>query len=340
MNKEQILSLLDRSIASGMITKEEISNFCAGTPSVTNPSQNNSINNPESHSFGGKNRFSATNILYTIGGLIVLIGIGTLLFRFWSDLSSIVRITLTLGIAIAAYISGILLRSNNQSVGIAVVMQVIGAVLAPIGIFIALYESGIQDIAIGWITSVAVLLAIVYIFSLVIFRSIIFSFFSIVFSTWALYSGVAYALSGSSIISSDIYKYLTLAVGIGYLFLSSYVKKTSHYALSRTLDFFGSVGIFSAILVLSDFKPNQSALWEIIGILCLFGGLYLSSASQNKTIFKTTSLFIIIFIIKFTGEYFVDSFGWPIALIIGGLILIGVGDGLVKFNKNLVIHTK
>ncbi len=329
MNKQELISTLSAYVKSGVISKEEVLSACEIGQTV-------STTNPESVLFEGKKSFSATNILYVIGTLILLIGIGTLLFRFWSDLSSLVRIVLTLGIGVAAYMSGIILRSDTKTAGIAAVTQAISGVLLPIGIFITINEIGIQHIDISWIAAVAVILALFYIVSFLLFRSVMFSFFSIAFSTWALYSGIEYVLvQSSSEITSDIYKYLTLAVGAAYLFFSSSIKHTTYKALGSFLDTFGSLAVFGAVLVLSDYKPHQSFLWEIIGILMLCGGLYLASVTQNRRILKVTSLFIFIFIAKFTGEYFADSFGWPIALIIGGLALIGVGFGLVNFNKRI-----
>ncbi len=329
MNKEQLIGVLRENLKLGTISKEEVLALCDVDPAV-------SVSNPESSLFEGKKRFSVTNILYFIGGLILLIGIGTLLFRFWDDLSSFVKVAITLGIAVAAYISGILLRSDTQTVGIGVIAQVISGALLPVGIFITLDEMGLQNIGIGWITSVSIALTLLYILSLVLFRSIVFSFYSIAFGTWALYSIITYALTDSStLISFDIYSYTTLALGLGYLFLASYVRGTSHRSLAPVLDFIGSMGFFIAVLVLGKYAPRQNVFWEIIGVLSLCGGLYLSSVTHNKNILKTTGLFIFIFIGKFTGEYFVDSFGWPIALIISGLVLIGVGFGLLRFGNRI-----
>lgn len=327
MNKEQLIESLKESIKSGAIKREEI-NTLFDSESVV------SASNPESSLFEGKKRFTATNILYLIGGLILLIGIGTLISRFWNDLSSVLRITVTLGMAVVAFISGVLLRNDKKALGISVIMQVISGILFPIGIFVTLNEAGLQNIGAGWIAIVSVILAVLYIISLLLFRSIVFSFYSIIFGTWAIYSFVDYALVQSVTISSNnIYEYLTIAIGLGYMFLSSYVKDNSHKSLSRSLDFFGSIGIYSSILILGDYSPNQSIFWEIIGILALIGGMFYSGILHNKTILKTTSLFIFIFICKFTSEYFVNSIGWPISLVILGIIFIALGYFSISINK-------
>ena len=334
MNKQDLLSMLASYVKAGEISQEEIASVC----NVTLPKKETAQNMVSSDVKEEKKQISATNILYVIGSVILLIGIGTLLFRFWDDLSGAIRIALTLGIGVAAYISGIMLRTDDgRSIGVATIMQIIGGLLVAFGLFVTLHEMGITEINSGWVTLVFVVLAAVYLLSLAAFRSIVFTFYSILFTTIAIYAGITYAIvQSATTISDDIYKYLTLAVGLCFLFLASYIRTTPHRNLSSVLDSFGVIGILGAIVALGGYKPTQNVIWEIVGIASVCGGLYLASRMQNSTILKTTAVFILIYIGKFTGEYFADSFGWPVALMIGGIVLIGVGYGLVIFNKKVL----
>jgi hypothetical protein len=326
MDKQELLSILAQYVKRGEITPSEISSITGVSPTTTQIVS----------SVPQKNKlFTVTGILYTIGGVILVVGMATLLFRFWDDLGSGVRILLTLGIGIAAYVSAISLRGNRPTQGITIIMEVLSGIVIPIGSFILIYEIGIKDITIGWGASVLSILAAFFIMSMVLFRSAVFSFFSVILTTAALYSTVGYVLEKApSDTIADAFKYLTLAVGAGYLILSSSLKKTSFHVLTGFLNTFGIAGFLGALLVLGDFKPNQSGFWEFIGVLALIGGLYLARQTQSPSILRTTSLFIFIYIIKFTAEYFADSMGWPIALMFGGIILIGAGYGLVVFNKS------
>ncbi len=320
MDKNQILGVINQALQSGIITRDEV------VKAVTVGEYKKEMN-----------KLSAVNILYGIGGLVLLVGIVTLVYKFWGDLSSAIRILITLGLAITAHISGILLYTEDKKQkGIATVMQAIGAVLAPIGVSVLLYEMNISY-SIGLNATIAILFTLIYAVSLALKRSIVFSFFTIFFGTWAIYASVSYLIqmSGSPFDTDDLYSYLTLAVGISFLFLASFMKNTEHRSLAPALTTFGSLGILSSILYLGGYSPNQSLIWEFIGILSLIVGLYVASTRQDQQILKTTSIFIFIYIGKFTGEYFANSFGWPFALIIGGLILIGAGYGLLKFGKKV-----
>jgi uncharacterized membrane protein len=332
MNKEQILGLISSSLSNGTITKSDLKSYAE---ELIVPAQASAGVVSEAGTFDGKKRFTASNILYIIGGIIVLIGICTFLFNFWDDLSSAIRILLTLGIAIATYISGLLLRSNDKSVAIATIMQVIGGILTPIGISVTIHELSTIDPSAGVVFVIAISSALIYIISLTLFRSVVFSFFAIGYGTVTLYAGLAYILSQGAVQAGDSYSYLTLAIGISYIFLASFLKNTSHRGLRHTLDYFGGLGIYVSLMILGGFGSENNLILEAMGVLALCGGLYLASIDQNKTILKVTAFFIFAFIIKFTHEYFVNSLGWPLALIIGGIALIAVGFGLVRFNKNL-----
>ncbi len=386
MNKQDFLAELNTYIKSGIVTKDEVINILNTNIIQTGA---DTVKIVEQVKPAEKKRLSISNILYIIGGLILIIGIVTLLSNFWSDLSSLIKVGLTLGISLIFYISGTLIAGDEHSKGISKVLQIIGGALFPIGIaitiseqdlsstfkivvlvgislvayimgilmkseiqakimqvisgfllpitiFVTLDEMGIKNIDISWIAAVAALMAFIYIVSFLLVNSVVFLFYAIAFSTWAMYSGLAYVMTQMpTVVTTNIYEYLTIAIGVCYLLLSSHIKTTVHKDLGRALDFFGSVAFFSAILKLGGYSPTQNVLWELIGVVSLCVGLYLSSISQNRLILKVTSLFIFIFIGKFTGEYFVDSFGWPIALIFGGLVLIGVGYGLVRFSNRI-----
>lgn len=322
MQKQELLDLIKQQIASGAISASEIqaalSNAGLSTPTVAE---------------GGKKRLSATSILYSIGGLILILGIGSFVFSFWNDLGGAVRILITLGFAAAAYIAGVMLRGDADHGNISRVLFCVSGFLAPIGLFVSLDTAGIDYAGFGWPATVAVLLSAIYGSSLFLFRTAEFAFFTTVFSTWALYSLVGFALdaSGAEYLVENAYKYLTIAIGAAYLLIQSII--ANNQAFDRFLTFFGASGIFGALIALSDWSPNQSLFWEFISVIAVIGGLVLASRTANRTLLKTSALFVFILIIRFTSEYFVDSLGWPLALIVAGIALLAAGYGLIALGK-------
>ena len=54
---------------------------------------------------------------------------------------------------------------------------------------------------------------------------------------------------------------------------------------------------------------------------------------KSKALLLTSTIFLIVHFVYITGRYFADSLGWPISLIVLGLIIIGLGYGSVEVNK-------
>lgn len=328
MQKQELLDLIKQQIASGNISANEIQAALSASETAE----------------GGKKRLSATSILYSIGGLILILGIGSFVFSFWDDLSGAVRVLITLGFAAAAYIAGVMLRGDADHGNISRVLFFVSGILAPIGAFVSLDTLGIDYGGFGWPAVIALLLTAVYGASLFFFRTAEFAFFTTVFGTWTIYSIVGYTLdtSGGERLLEDAYKYLTIAIGAAYLLIQSVIASgkvdadtgaRDQRAFDRFLTFFGAAGIFGALIALSDWSPNQSLFWEFVSVVAVLGGLVLASRTANRTLLKTSALFVFILIIRFTSEYFVDSLGWPIALIVAGIALLAAGYGLIALGK-------
>ncbi|MEK7644826.1 MAG: DUF2157 domain-containing protein [Patescibacteria group bacterium] len=333
MDKQSLLDLISRQIAAGTVSASEIQAVLqAQTGNATDLSASSG------------HRITATSILYGIGALVLIAGIGSFVFRFWDDLNGAVRIAITLGLAAAAYIAGALLRGDADHGKISRILFFVSGILAPIGMFVSLDTAGIDYATFGWSTTICLLLTAIYGASLFIFRGVEFAFFTLVFATCTIYAAVGYFLdiSGSANLFEDTYEYVTIALGTAYLLIQSTlsgrrgtetVEARDERAFDRFLTFFGAAGILGALIALSGWSPEQSFLWEFVSVLAVLGGLYLASRSGNRTLLKTSALFVFILIIRFTSEYFVDSLGWPIALIFAGIALLAAGYGLVALGK-------
>ena len=65
-----------------------------------------------------------------------------------------------------------------------------------------------------------------------------------------------------------------------------------------------------------------------------FGGLALSVAIlQSRMLLVLSTFALIAYIIYFTAEYFADSIGWPVALILLGFTIIGIGYFSIRLGR-------
>ena len=63
------------------------------------------------------------------------------------------------------------------------------------------------------------------------------------------------------------------------------------------------------------------------------GIIFLSIYVKNKAFLVFGSMFLMGYILKITSEYFAQSLGWPLALVIAGLALIATGYFSFYLNK-------
>jgi hypothetical protein len=64
--------------------------------------------------------------------------------------------------------------------------------------------------------------------------------------------------------------------------------------------------------------------------------VYLSVALHSRTLLFVATAGILAYTAWFTGEHFAESVGWPIALIIFGLLLIGLSALALRIDRNYV----
>lgn len=320
MDKNSIIEFVKQIASSRILTRDEVvqaydQGFELKTGEV-----------PNMHVLPSK-KMSFSGVLYFIGACIVLMGIMVLITTNWEFLSSAVRIIVTMGFAVVFYIAGSFLSGNDKTKTVSAVLHILAAVLFPTGIMVTLNEYHVYP-TLALYTSISGAMAALYAMSLYFSRRNLFTVLFTVYATWFIYAVVTYlvARNGAVISMNDIYEYLTLALGACYVLVGNGLSSFKNYArLSGVYYFIGSVGIYSALMSLSGWKPDQSLVFELIYVLAVIGGMYLSVKWSARGLFLSSTLALFAFIIKITAEYFSDALGWPFALIIAGGLMIAAG---------------
>src|SRR3990167_11244683 len=81
--------------------------------------------------------FSLQKIINYIGGALIFFGVTYFVYSNWSSLNDFFKIFSTLGVALAAYIVGVLLYLNKEYDEVGSVFLMISGLILPVGIFIA-----------------------------------------------------------------------------------------------------------------------------------------------------------------------------------------------------------
>lgn len=324
MDKQQLLGELRERIQDGSVSKYEVEQLFAVTKE------------PQIDRDASQRHVSLQQIIYYIGGGVVFIGLTVLISQNWDAFNTAVRILITLGAAVAAYVMAFLFSKREDTDGVAQPFFFLSALLMPVGLAVVLYES-------SWDLSGNLAMIIVFGLSLVIygttlkyFRTNLQLLFTIIFGTSLFFFLTSWLVENDSgLLFQDwrFFFYRGFAVGASYLLLAYYLREGRCRLMSGPLYFFGSIALLGSALILGGWRPEQNVFWELIYPLLSLGLVFWSTQVKSRAVLLWGAVFFMGYLVKISSEYFADSIGWPAALIISGLGMIAVGYFAFRIKK-------
>jgi hypothetical protein len=272
-----------------------------------------------------------SNILSFIGGFIVFMGVVVLVSINWIYLNDVSQVLVTLGSGILSFIVGSLLLYALKVKFTGVSFHLIGGGLIPLGIFVwlsKLAESNINLTAV--VFGVFFALMLVYVITELIIHNDVFIFFSWLFGSIAYWAGFIWVLGNNESLFLDyrLGGVAALVLSGSYLCLSYGLKQVKDnasffYYFLGTLGFFGSV--FSLVI--------DRHVFEGLFVLMIFVSFYLSSLWRSRVLLAVNTIYLVIVIFYLSARYFVEAIGFPVTMIIAGLLLILISFLVVRLDK-------
>ncbi len=323
MNKAELLQELSAKVQAGEISREEVLRHL---PSGSH--EKNHAGSPKHATY-----FTVANMLYVLGAAIVVIGIMFFVSQVWDDIGSLGRIAVTLGLGLAFAAVGSMVLKNIPEDKLGTVLHCIGGSLIPGGALVTLSElsSGIDR---PWVVAmtfgtICALYALLYF----VHKNVVLMFFTILNGTFFAYLALGAVLDGQYYQNQgDLYAYLTMVIGASYLLLGYTFRGGWNTILIDILYFFGILGLLGAAFS----QVFESIPWQLLYVLMLLGGLFLSVFLKSRSILVMSTLFLIAHVSYITSEYFADSLGWPLSLIGLGFCFIGLGYASIMINKRYI----
>ncbi|MDP3996807.1 MAG: hypothetical protein Q8P86_03905 [bacterium] len=323
MNKEELLQELSAKVRSGEISGDEIISRLNLAPATR-----------EASGEGTKklSTFSVTKMLYVLGAAIVIIGIVIFVAQIWEDVGSFGRIAVTLGLGLLFTAIGSVLLNQKPDDNIGPIFHFIGGMLIPSGVLVTLHELGIGFVSLWPVTITFGVIFAFYLLLNSVHKHPVLTFFAIANGTAFIYLIVEAIVEGPSYMHEDLYAYLTMVVGASYLLLAHSFRESWNKNLIGVLCFFGSGGFLAAAFS----QVFNSLPWQLLYFLIVLCGLFLSVYMKSRIVLIMSTLFLIAHVSYITGEYFADSLGWPISLVMLGFVFIGLGYASVAINKRYI----
>ncbi|HAI98606.1 TPA: hypothetical protein DCL30_03675 [Candidatus Peribacteria bacterium] len=286
---------------------------------------------PSQH--GTASRF--TEILYYIGGLIIFIGITVLIVQNWEMLNSITRILVTLGVGIAAYVMGVLYMQRKITQNLTTAFFFLSTILLPTGLFITFHEAGFDVETAGTNVVISGILLGTYLASYSLYKRNFFLLFTIIYATWLFFAFTSLLFGGNPILVEwKFYAYRVMITGLSFIFIGySFRDHERRKMLTGPLYAFGILGFLASTLALGGWRPEQSLVWELLFPGIDLAVIFLGVVFKTRAFLVFGAMFLMAYILKITSEYFSSGFGWPLSLVLLGLVFIAIGYFTYHLNR-------
>jgi hypothetical protein len=321
VTNEELLSELRARLEHGEISLDQLLRSLPETAQIT-PAEL-----PTTAPGAGIPSSGVTRLLYIVGAILIILGVLYLVSQLWDDLNSFNRIFITLGLGLAFAASGSYFMLNSPDRDIGSAFHTIGGFMVPGGALVTLKELGEYSGSSWPFTFTIGMVFLFYLLLLIYHRKQVLTF--LVFANG---TALAYLLLNSILPNarSELYTYLTMATGASYLLYAHALRDDWNDRLIPLLLFFGALGFYAAAF--SRIFDNR--LMEALFHFLAFGGLALAvQLLRSRIVLLLSTLAVISYFIYITAEYFADSIGWPVALILLGFVVIGLGFVSLRLNR-------
>lgn len=311
VSKAQVLKEIVETARAHRISLEEISAAIGEEPASESPEADN-----------GKSSI-LTRVLAYLGGIFVFAGLGVFISMNWESMNFAARVVITLGSGIAAYVLALIALNDERYEKAATPLFLIAALLQPVGLLVVFeefYSSNEWD-TVGLVTSGA--MAIQQILTLIKTQRTTLLFTGIVFV-------VAFLLILFDMLDVD-YDFTALVIGASLLSLSVGLDQSKHKVITPFWYFIGSSWFMYAV-----FSLLEGSVVEILFLAVVSGLVYLSTVVRSRTLLFVSTVGMLTYIGYFSEKHFVQSIGWPIALVLFGLLLIGLSSMAFRISKKYI----
>ncbi len=308
MSKEDALQDIVALARHNQITAEEIARALSMPQSEQTKQQSSGV---------------LSKLFSYIGGIFVFAGIGVFISMYWDDFGSAARVLVTLGTGFVTFVMGLVCLYDKRYEKAATPLFLIAALLQPTGIMVMLqeYSNGgdvrhgilfmaaymlIQQGATFWAKGRAVLA-----FSAILFGMI---FFAYLFDIWGF--------------DEDL---IGIVIGVSLICIAYALQRSRYLAIAPFWYFVGAVVLLCAVF---DAVKNTPLELAYLGVTA--GIIFLSTYVRSRTLLLVGTLAMLLYIGYFTAKHFANTLGWPIALVVIGVALIGVSTLAVRLNNKYI----
>ena len=258
-----------------------------------------------------------------IGGTFVFAGVGVFIALQWDSMNAAARIIITLGSGIAAYILAVLANREARYEKAAAPLFLMAAALEPTGMLVAFNELGSGGDW-RWASLITTgTMAGQFGATFATIRRSTPLFFVVFFATLFWWTAFDLLDADDGVVG--------LVIGASMLAAAAGIDRTPHRVITPVWYLFGT-----ALFLYGLFDALEGTPLEILFLAAACGFVYLSAVLQSRTVLFVATAAILAYTAWFTGEHFASSLGWPLALVMFGLLMIGLSAVAFRIDRQYI----
>lgn len=262
-------------------------------------------------------------VLAFLGGTFVFAGLGLFIALQWEHLNAGARIVLTLGSGGATFALAVLASRDARFARAAAPLFLMAAALEPGGMFVAFAELGSGG---DWRLASLVTTATMAIqFGIAVWT---LGRTTAVFVT--LLFTVLFWWTAFDLLDVDG-EATAIVIGGAIVLAAAGLDRTRHADVTPFWYFTGAVALLAGL-----FGAVEGSIVEVVFLGAAAGFVYLATLVHSRTLLLVATVAILGYTGWFTAEHFADSIGWPLALIVFGMAMIGLSAVAFRIDRTYV----
>jgi hypothetical protein len=279
------------------------------------------LGEPSGAPAGTKSHAVLVRVLGFLGGTFVFAGICIFIALQWESLNSAARVVVTLGPGLATFVLGVLASREPRFERATTPMLLMAAALQPAGMLVAFDEFGTGG---DWrwaslVTSGT--MALQFAAAVASLRRSTPLFVTILFGALFLWTALDLLDVDRTLVA--------LLLGASMLLTAMWADRRGHGVITPVWYLFGAASFLYGVFDLVERTPLEIGF---LAVAALF--VYLSIVVNSRMLLFVATAAILAYTAWFTGQHFADSVGWPVALIMFGMLMIGLSAVALRIDRD------
>ena len=264
-----------------------------------------------------------SRIFAYLGGIFVFVGLGIFVGMRWDELGPAGRVMLTFGPGLCLFVLALVCASDARLEAAATPLFLVSGLVQPTGILVMLREYGRGGEVEHAVLFTSAVMLVQHGCTFWARRRTVLAFTSIVFGTIAAFTAL-------DLLDANLYL-AGITIGASLLCVGWSLDRSPHRAIAGVIYFCGAVLALEEIYAWLRREPLEILF---LGAAC--GVVVLAAVARSRSLLVVGTAALVGYIADFIYRNFADNLGAPLALMVMGLLFLGLGAAAVRINTRFI----